>query len=148
MTEEEYEAAKNRLKVLPKVTTSDHAAVIASYSAPKVPKPSKYKNKKVVVDGITFDSSKEANRYVYLKLSEGDGVISALMLQPVFELAPAVTLDGRKKPALRYIGDFRYYKNGVCIVEDVKSKHTSTLPVYRIKKHLLKHLFNIDITEV
>ncbi len=48
----------------------------------------KYGNRKVVVDGITFDSKKEAQRYTELKLLEKTGKITGLQLQREFELIP------------------------------------------------------------
>lgn len=47
---------------------------------------SKYKNIKVMVDGIKFDSKAEARRYAELKLMEDTGHIKELKLQPKFEL--------------------------------------------------------------
>jgi hypothetical protein len=49
-------------------------------------KPSKYRSRRTTVDGITFHSAKEANRYVDLKLLERCGKIANLELQPFFEL--------------------------------------------------------------
>ena len=49
----------------------------------------KYGNKKVQVDGITFDSRKEANRYAELKMLEKCGAIKQLELQKKFVLIPA-----------------------------------------------------------
>ncbi len=46
----------------------------------------KYKNKKVTIGNITFDSKKEARRYEELKLMEKTGLISNLVLQPRFTL--------------------------------------------------------------
>lgn len=105
---------------------------------------SKYKAIKTKIDGITFDSRKEAQRYMELRLMANGYTITQLEMQPVYILAPAVIINGRKKPALRYKADFRYVKDGKVIVEDVKGKPT---PVYRIKLHLMKHLHNIDIFE-
>lgn len=44
----------------------------------------KFKNKKTKIDGITFDSRKEANRYLELKLMLKTGKISELKLQPIY----------------------------------------------------------------
>ena len=41
---------------------------------------SKYHNKKVIYNGITFDSIKEKNRYIELKLLERAGLIKNLKL--------------------------------------------------------------------
>src|SRR5690606_369436 len=49
-------------------------------------KPSKYRNVRTTVDGITFDSKREAERYGELKTMEAAGVISDLELQPRFPL--------------------------------------------------------------
>jgi hypothetical protein len=108
---------------------------------------SKYKNTKTTVDGITFDSAKEARRYQELTLLQKCGQISNLVRQKVFTLAPAVILGGRVKPSLRYICDFSYWQDGQEVVEDVKSDVTKKLPAYRIKKHLMRHLYGIEITE-
>lgn len=116
-------------------------------------KPSKYNNRKVEVDGIKFDSSKEANRYLQLKTMVYAGIIHSLELQKAFVLAPAVRLKGEKrtKPALRYLADFVYcfsLQPGGLTVEDVKSDATRKKEAYRIKKHLMATVHNIHITEI
>ena len=50
----------------------------------------KYNNKKVVLNGITFDSQKEARRYRDLSLLERAGEIKSLELQKAFILAEPV----------------------------------------------------------
>lgn len=104
----------------------------------------KYHNKKVIVDGLKFDSKSEACRYQVLKKLENNNVISDLRLQVVFDLAPSVVINGRKKPALKYKADFVYNHNGKKIVEDVKGVLTA---VYKIKRHLMKSVHGIDILE-
>lgn len=110
----------------------------------------KYKNTKIEHDGHIFDSKKEMNRYCELKLLEHAGEITDLELQKVFVLVPAVKLNGRTKPAVRYLSDFSYVqvKDGSLVVEDVKSPVTRKLAVYRLKIHLLKHVHGIEITEI
>ena len=49
---------------------------------------SKYNAKKVIVDGITFDSKKESKRYLELKQMQENGEIHDLQLQVPFELIP------------------------------------------------------------
>lgn len=102
------------------------------------------------LDGFTFDSQKEARRYTELKLLVRVGEISGLELQKSFALAESVKFNNepRAKPAIRYVADFTYIENGVMIVEDVKSKATKSLPVYRIKKHLMKSVHGIEIQEI
>jgi len=104
----------------------------------------KYNNKKVTIDGYKFDSQKEGCRYKFLKKMEEIGNISNLELQTVFELAPSVIINGRKKPALKYKADFTYIQNGNKIIEDVKGVLTA---VYKIKRHLMKSIYGIDILE-
>ena len=113
-------------------------------------KPSKYNNRKVGLDGFAFDSQKEARRYSELKLLVRVGEISELELQKSFVLAESVKFNNepRAKPAIRYVADFAYMENGVMIVEDVKSKTTKSLPVYRMKKHLMKSVHGIEIQEI
>lgn len=105
----------------------------------------KYGNKKTEVDGITFDSKAEARRYGQLKLLERAGAIQGLTLQPVFVLIPSVTVQGRKRPAIKYKADFQYIEGEKRVVEDVKGVRT---PVYNLKRHLMKYVHGIDIKEV
>jgi len=108
-------------------------------------KKSKYGNRKVVVDDVLFDSKREASRYQKLKLMGLAGEISGLRLQVRFELAPAVVINGRKKPALRYYADFVYLdKSGGVVVEDAKGHRDG---IYKIKRHLMKSVHGIDILE-
>ena len=97
----------------------------------------KYGNKKVVVDGYTFDSKKEARRYGELKLLVRAGRIKDLELQPKFELIPTIRTDTETLRKVSYYADFQYVdvESGKIIVEDVKSVATKT-PVYLLKKRL------------
>lgn len=97
-------------------------------------KPTKYRSRTAVVDGKKFQSRKESARYIELRLLERSGAISGLELQPVYVLAPAVVIGGRKKPALRYRADFRYVEHGETVIEDVKGVMT---PMFRVKQHLM-----------
>ena len=107
---------------------------------------SKYNAKPQVVDGIKFDSKREAMRWGQLQFLLRGKQIAMLERQIAFVIAPAVKLHGeaRKKPALRYVADFRYYvpSESVWIVEDAKGRET---PVSRIKRHLMKSVHNIDV---
>ena len=103
--------------------------------------PNKYRNKKTVVDGMTFDSKKEAQRYSDLKLLERGHIISSLKIQPEFKLHVKGFL------VCKYRADFSYTQMGEYIVEDVKSEITRKHPVYGIKKKLMKAVHGIDIKE-
>jgi len=111
-------------------------------AAGKVKKKSKYGNKKVVVDGIQFDSKKEANRYFELKVLKMKGEITNLQLQVEYKFEV-----GGKKIA-SYFADFVYNKDGKTVVEDVKSSATRKIATYRIKNKLMKAMYDIEIKEV
>lgn len=107
----------------------------------ETPTPSKWRNKKTVVDGIIFDSEREAERYSELLLEQQAGTISALKLQEHF------SLDVNGFHIADYVADFVYERDGKTVVEDVKSDPTKTR-VYRIKKKLMQAIHGIDIHEV
>ena len=98
----------------------------------------KYRAIKTVVDDITFDSKKEARRYVQLKLLVKAGVVTKLELQPRYDLIINTVKCGF------YKADFRYFENGREVVEDVKGMKT---PVYNLKKKLIKAIYGIEIFE-
>lgn len=103
----------------------------------------KYGNRKVVVDGITFDSRKEANRYQELKLLERAGKIHDLQMQVPFELIPKQ--DGER--SCRYVADFVYTdaETDQKVVEDTKGVRTD---VYKIKRKLMLFNYGIKIREI
>jgi len=106
---------------------------------------SKYHNKKTVLDGIKFDSQREAKRYWELKILERAGEISELKLQVSFELAPSAIINGRKSPPRKYVADFTYIENGKLVIEDAKGMLTE---MYKFKRHLMKSQLNLEIREV
>ena len=110
---------------------------------------SKYGNHKIELDGILFDSKKEARRYAELKLLEKAGEIKDLELQKPFIIQPSFfDKNGNRQTAIKYIADFVYVdKEGNQIVEDVKSPATRKDRVYRIKKKMMAYN-GYEITEV
>jgi len=112
----------------------------------KAGKPSKYGNTRLTVGGETFDSQREMERYHHLRILQRAGKIKQLERQVVFILSPAVVIDGRKRPALKYVADFTYVEQGATVktVEDVKGHVTEG---YRIKRHLMAAM-GIQIKEV
>jgi hypothetical protein len=107
----------------------------------------KYGNRKVIHDGIEFDSMKEAHRYCELKVMQRAGLISDLQLQVPFELIPSQRIDGKVvEQAVKYIADFTYNgQDGVQVVEDTKGYKT---PEYIIKRKLMLYIHGIRIREV
>ena len=120
----------------------------------------KYRNTKVTVDGVTYDSKKEYRRFCELSLLEKAGEITDLRRQVEFELIPAQRepdtigiRGGIKKGKLierkvTYIADFVYTENGKNVVEDVKSAATRKDKTYILKRKLLLYIHGIRIKEV
>lgn len=95
---------------------------------------SKYRNKKTMLDGHTFDSLLEAERYKQLKILHMVGDIGEIKLQPRFELIPSFTdSQGEKHRKTEYVADFAYHEKGQLIVEDVKGRETEA---FKLKKKL------------
>mgnify|MGYP002706008184 CR=1 FL=1 len=122
----------------------------------------KYGNRKTVVNGIEFDSRKEAVRYQELRLLERAGKISGLRLQEKFILIPSQReastevyksgpQKGRRKPGkllekeCSYIADFCYTENREIVVEDTKGFRTEA---YKIKRKLMLERYGIRIREI
>lgn len=105
---------------------------------------SKYHAKKTTVDGITFDSRREADRYLVLKGMEEDGAIENLRRQVRYELVPAFDVDGKHYRPVFYVADFVYRENGHEVIEDVKGVVTD---VYRLKRKLVAYRYGMNIRE-
>ena len=118
---------------------------------------SKYHNRKITRDGVTFDSRKEFRRYEELQLLQQAGEIANLRRQVKFVLIPTQrepskigTRGGVKQGKLlerecAYIADFVYTENGKIVVEDTKGLRTKD---YIIKRKLMLYVHNIRVREV
>lgn len=135
---------------------------------------SKYGAKKVLVDGIVFDSKKEARRYMDLTQLYRAGQIVNLQRQVKFVLIPAQyepdtigKRGGKKRGKLierecSYVADFVYevpistnyineeghlvFADGFeTVVEDTKGFKTTD---YIIKRKLMLHVHGIKIKEI
>jgi len=102
-------------------------------------KPSKYKNKKTVIDGVAFDSAAEARHWQLLKCREKAGEITELRRQVPFLLC----VNGQV--ICTYRADMTYKENGKLVTVDVKGFRTEA---YRLKKKLMFALEGISITEI
>ena len=107
----------------------------------------KYGNRKTVVDGIIFDSVREANRWQELRLLERAGAITDLKRQVAFNLLPKMkTPNGAIVQGVKYIADFVYRdQRGALVIEDAKGCKTRE---YIIKKKLLLDRYGYWIREV
>ena len=98
---------------------------------------SKFKSKKVILDGITFDSKLEAEYYLLLKNMKRAGEIKNFEMQVVFVLQEGFYNQNLKKKAfpIKYIADFIIeYPDGHKECHETKGFET---PDYKIKKKML-----------
>lgn len=100
---------------------------------------SKYRSVKTTIDGIEFDSAKEARRWQDLLMLEKAGFIFSLERQVKYEFWINEQL------VCSYVADARYIQNGKIVVEDTKSEVTRKLPVFAIKRKLLKACYGLEI---
>ena len=126
----------------------------------------KYNNKKVMVDGIKFDSKKEATRYKELKTLERAGIIQDLQRQVKYVLIPAqyepsgeIYTKGKEKGKPKkgklierecaYYADFVYTENGKTVVEDVKGyRDGQAYNLFTIKRKLMLYVHGIIVKEL
>lgn len=109
----------------------------------------KYRSQKITVDGIAFDSVKEANRWQELRMLERAGEIRDLQRQVPFVVIPTQRDENGKliEKEVRYVADFTYIEKGKLTrtVEDVKGMRTRE---YVLKRKMLLWRLGIRIREV
>lgn len=100
---------------------------------------SKYGNKKVVIDDITFDSKNEAKYYLHLKQLHTERIVQSFEMQTKYELQPSFRKNGKLHRAITYITDFVVtYSDGHIEVVDVKGMETTD---FKIKKKLFEYRY-------
>lgn len=116
------------------------------------PRRTKYGSRKITVFGITFDSKREAQRYMELSSMQRAGKITDLQTQVHFQLIPALYGDDGKvvQRKCEYVADFVYWRlqedgSKVKVVEDAKGFPTEA---YKIKKKMMRWMHGIEIREV
>lgn len=111
----------------------------------------KYGAKRTRVNGIWFDSKREAERYKLLKAMQMAREITDLELQPEFPLMIGdrpVLMRSKGYPngrRVKYRADFRYKQDGKIVVEDSKGFATET---YKLKKAIVEAIYGIKVVEV
>lgn len=110
------------------------ASLRAALKALNRPKRNKFNARKHICDGLTFDSGKERDRYLELKLLTKAGTIGAVACHVPFELFVNGIRIGKYTP------DFVYSDCGQAVAEDVKSRATKTT-AYRLRVKLFKALY-------
>lgn len=127
----------------------------------KIEKGKKYHNKKMEIDGIKFDSTKECKRYLFLKQALTEGKIQDLKLQVKYELIPSIkeeyvehlkTKDKIKTRTIQlpitYTCDFQYIKDGELVVEDIKASPKLLPKEFTLKEKLMFWKYRIRIKKV
>lgn len=111
---------------------------------------SKFFSKKVVVEGITFDSKKEGEYYLKLKELEKKGTIKDLELQKEYILQDKFKINNKTRRQITYRADFVYYdtRDKKTHVIDVKSPYTAKDKVYRIKKKMFEYKYQMELEEI
>lgn len=138
MTEEEYADLMKR-RALPCVPARPSGVSVADMDAEK-PRRAKYGNRRVEIDGMKFDSQKEADFYFSRLLSAWRlGELKLLARQVPFDLPGGI----------KYVADFVIVgMNGDVEVIDTKSEATKKNRVYINKKKQMKAVWGIEIREV
>lgn len=115
--------------------TEKQARELLGNKYPGQPKRHKYNAQKTVVDGIAFDSTREAEYYCELKIRVAAGEVKSFELQPEFILQEGFIHQGKKHRPIFYRADFRiHYPDGREEIIDVKGHKTKE---YQLKKKML-----------
>lgn len=113
----------------------------------------KYFARKVKNSFGIFDSMQEYERFLYLKHLQDIGDISKLERQVSFEIIPKLTrleevklktktkvIERVDEQAAKYTPDFCYYKDGVYVIEEVKSNGSILARDYPLRRKLMKQI--------
>lgn len=101
----------------------------------------KYNAKRVLLDGICFDSKAEANDYAALKLREKAGEVTDIELQRWYDLIVNGVL------VARYRADFVFFDRLCCARRIVDTKGVVTRD-FRMKQKLMKACHGLEIEVV
>ncbi|AVO23053.1 restriction endonuclease-like protein [Bacillus phage Anath] len=103
----------------------------------------KFGAKKVVIDGIKFDSTVEGDYYCHLLRLKRMGEIKEFTLQPAFVLLDGFEKHGKKHNPIRYKADFQvWYNDGTTKVIDVKGMK---VPEFKLKEKLYAKQFDVEL---
>lgn len=103
----------------------------------------KYKNKKVIVDGVQFDSILESKYYKELVRLKQNKQIKDFELQPKFTLQDKYkNAEGKTIRSIEYVADFKViHLNGDYEIIDCKGSKFVLTPVFKLKKKLFEYKF-------
>jgi hypothetical protein len=105
------------------------------YAENKTEGENKYSNKKGGLNGYSFDSNKEAERYKELLVLEKLNIVTDLRFKPQYKLIEAFKDEGSKDRDIIYVADFEYKENGKTVVEDVKGITNRVAELLFLSKH-------------
>ncbi|MGR5984946.1 DUF1064 domain-containing protein [Bacillus cytotoxicus] len=113
----------------------------------------KIRSKKVVIDGIQFDSKSEAEYYEYLKTRKDVTRIEchpSYTLVPSFEIKSTITKRGKaKRTAMRFTPDFKVtYIDGREEVVDVKGDKRAINESFPLRKKLWEYQHKRELVVV
>lgn len=130
-----------------RISPAQAKKLFAQKGTTKENKPKKYKNKECNYEGIHFDSIKEKNRYIQLKLLERAGKIKNLCCQVAYELLPTTRIGGQTQRKTTYTADFVYWdiEKDCEVIEDAKGMRTD---VYKLKRKLMWEILGKEVREV
>lgn len=157
MTVAEIQARNERIRGARKLVHEKLGEMCADYVKQQK---SKYHNQKTEIDGILFDSKKEAARWLELKLLEKAGAIVALERQRPYVLYVISEDLGMRVDVGKFTPDFEYWIPAVAgteqtqaheamhVIEDVKSPITRKETAYRLRKRIFEALYGLTLTEI
>ena len=106
----------------------------------------KYKNQRTQYKGISFDSKKECEYYIYLENLEAQGAISELQRQVRFTLQPSFKHQGKTIRAITYVADFTYVdSDGKYHIVDVKGSKDTLTETFKIKSKMFLYKYGTEI---
>jgi hypothetical protein len=112
---------------------------------PPKAKPTKYRNKPFRDRaGVYWHSRKEYRHWLVLRAAEAAGLIRGLRRQVKYTLVVNDFVVGR------YVADFVFFdaKTDRVVVQDVKSPATRKLPLYRLKRDLMRAVWGLIVEDV
>ena len=137
MTAKEYrETIRTRGKAQPSRVVGKTQAKSLSYPATGNKSSNKYNARKTVINGVQYDSRREALIYQNLLNLQNKGIIAHLERQKRFELIPKT----KTERAAYYVADYFFQEvaTGQWVVADCKSPITKKLPAYVLKRKIMK----------
>jgi hypothetical protein len=102
-------------------------------------KPTKFGNIPTEVNGIMFQSKKEAQYYVQLLMLQRGGVVKDIKLQPRYLLQEKFKKNGKNYRAIEYVSDFETtYSDGHIEIVDTKGVKTKE---FLIKQKMFEYKY-------